>query len=103
MTSALKASICHCGDPHQIESVPQMMRSGPSTARSEPTRCAAASGLSVKAVAKALRERGYEVTEVLVGEDCAFEVPAGTEVAFVAMHGGQLPELDWRLESARIG
>ena len=39
------------------------------------------------AVAKALRERGYEVTEVLVGEDSSFTVPPGTEVAFVAMHG----------------
>ena len=38
-------------------------------------------------MAKALRERGYEVAEVLVGADRSFAVPAGTEVAFVAMHG----------------
>ena len=53
---------------------------GPSSERAVSLRSGAA-------VAKALRERGYEVAEVLVGEDRSFAVPPGTEVAFVAMHG----------------
>ena len=39
------------------------------------------------AVANALRSRGYRVTEVLVGTDSAFTLPADVDVAFVAMHG----------------
>ena len=39
------------------------------------------------AVARGLRERGYEVVEVLVGEDGGFEMPATVDAAFVAMHG----------------
>jgi D-alanine-D-alanine ligase len=57
-----------------------VLKGGPSSERAVSLRSGAA-------VAKALRERGYEVTEVLVGEDSSFKVPAGTEVAFVAMHG----------------
>lgn len=57
-----------------------VLKGGPSSEREVSLRSGAA-------VAKALRERGYEVAEVLVGEDCSFEVPGGTEVAFVAMHG----------------
>ncbi len=57
-----------------------VMMGGPSSERAVSLRSGAA-------VAKGLRARGYEVTEVLVGEDSSFEVPAGTEVAFVAMHG----------------
>ena len=53
---------------------------GPSSERAVSLRSGAA-------VAKALRERGYEVVEVVVGEDRSFAVPPGTEVAFVAMHG----------------
>ena len=53
---------------------------GPSSERAVSLRSGAA-------VAKALRERGYEVSEVLVGEDRSFAVPPGTEAAFVAMHG----------------
>lgn len=57
-----------------------VMLGGPSSERAVSLRSGAA-------VAKALRERGYEVAEVLVGEDSSFAVPPGTEVAFVAMHG----------------
>ena len=58
-----------------------VLMGGPSSEREVSLRSGAA-------VAKALRERGgYEVTEVLVGADSAFAVPAGVEVAFVAMHG----------------
>ena len=57
-----------------------VMMGGPSSEREVSLRSGAA-------VAKALRARGYEVAEVVVGEDCSFEVPPGTEVAFVAMHG----------------
>ncbi len=53
---------------------------GPSSERAVSLRSGAA-------VAQALRERGYEVAEVVVGEDSSFAIPAGTEVAFVAMHG----------------
>ena len=57
-----------------------VMMGGPSSERAVSLRSGAA-------VAKALRARGYEVFEVIVGEDSSFAVPAGTEVAFVAMHG----------------
>ncbi|HAL91750.1 MAG TPA: D-alanine--D-alanine ligase [Verrucomicrobia bacterium] len=57
-----------------------VLKGGPSSEREVSLRSGAA-------VAKGLRERGYEVAEVVVGEDCSFEVPAGTEAAFVAMHG----------------
>lgn len=57
-----------------------VLKGGPSSEREVSLRSGAA-------VAKALRERGYEVTEVLVGEDRSFSVSPGTEVAFVAMHG----------------
>ena len=57
-----------------------VLMGGPSSERAVSLRSGAA-------VAKALRERGYEVAEVVVGEDRSFAVPAGTEVAFVAMHG----------------
>ena len=57
-----------------------VLMGGPSSERAVSLRSGAA-------VAKALRERGYEVAEVVVGEDRSFDVPAGTGVAFVAMHG----------------
>lgn len=57
-----------------------VLRGGPSSEREVSLRSGAA-------VAQALRERGYEVSEVLVGEDSSFAVPPGTEAAFVAMHG----------------
>ena len=57
-----------------------VLMGGPSSERAVSLRSGAA-------VAKALRERDYEVAEVVVGEDCSFTVPPGTEVAFVAMHG----------------
>ena len=57
-----------------------VLKGGPSSEREVSLRSGAA-------VAKALRERGYEVAEVLVGEDRSFAIPPGTEVAFVAMHG----------------
>ena len=57
-----------------------VLMGGPSSERAVSLRSGAA-------VAKALRERGYEVVEVVVGEDSSFAVPPGTEVAFVAMHG----------------
>ena len=57
-----------------------VMMGGPSSERAVSLRSGAA-------VAKALRERGYEVFEVIVGEDSSFAVPPGTDVAFVAMHG----------------
>jgi D-alanine-D-alanine ligase len=57
-----------------------VLKGGPSSEREVSLRSGAA-------VAQALRERGYEVAEVEVGTDGSFSVPAGTEVAFVAMHG----------------
>lgn len=57
-----------------------VLMGGPSSERAVSLRSGAA-------VAGALRERGYEVAEVIVGEDSSFAVPPGTEVAFVAMHG----------------
>ena len=57
-----------------------VLMGGPSSEREVSLRSGAA-------VAKALRERGYEIAEVVVGKDSSFAVPGGTEVAFVAMHG----------------
>ena len=57
-----------------------VLKGGPSSEREVSLRSGAA-------VAQALRERGYDVAEVLVGADRSFAVPPGTEVAFVAMHG----------------
>ena len=57
-----------------------VLMGGPSSERAVSLRSGAA-------VAGALRERGYEVAEVVVGEDSSFTVPPGTDVAFVAMHG----------------
>jgi len=57
-----------------------VMKGGPSSEREVSLRSGAA-------VAKGLRACGYEVHEVLVGEDGSFKVPDGVEVAFVAMHG----------------
>lgn len=42
---------------------------------------------SGKSVAAALREAGYDASEVLVGRDRRFELPAGTEAVFPALHG----------------
>ncbi len=53
---------------------------GPSSERAVSLRSGAA-------VARGLRERGYEVCEVVVGEDGVFDLPPGVEAAFVAMHG----------------
>ncbi len=57
-----------------------VMLGGPSSEREVSLRSGAA-------VAKGLRACGYEVHEVLVGEDCSFDIPDGVEAAFVAMHG----------------
>ncbi|MGD9612858.1 MAG: D-alanine--D-alanine ligase [Kiritimatiellia bacterium] len=57
-----------------------VLKGGPSSEREVSLRSGAA-------VAQALRERGYEVAEVVVGADRSFAIPPGTEVAFVAMHG----------------
>lgn len=57
-----------------------VLKGGPSSEREVSLRSGAA-------VAQALRERGYEVAEVVVGTDRSFAIPPGTEVAFVAMHG----------------
>lgn len=57
-----------------------VMLGGPSSEREVSLRSGAA-------VAGGLRERGYEVHEVLVGEDGSFAMPEGIEAAFVAMHG----------------
>ena len=57
-----------------------VLMGGPSSEREVSLRSGAA-------VAQALRGRGYDVAEVLVGADSSFTVPPGTEVAFVAMHG----------------
>lgn len=53
---------------------------GPSSEREVSLRSGAA-------VAKALCARGYDAREVEVDKECRFVLPAGTEVAFVAMHG----------------
>jgi D-alanine-D-alanine ligase len=76
-----------CGKPGQVNmNKPKrfnqvaVLMGGPSSERAVSLRSGAA-------VAKGLRERGYEVAEVVVGEDCSFALPAGIEAAFVAMHG----------------
>lgn len=40
------------------------------------------------AVAKALREVGYNVREAVLTEDSAREIPAGVEAVYIALHGG---------------
>lgn len=40
------------------------------------------------AVAKALREAGYDVLEAVLTEDSVREIPAEAEAVFVALHGG---------------
>ncbi len=61
--------------PHRLA----VLKGGPSAEREVSLR-------SGSAAAGALREAGYEVSEVIV-DDSSFEVPAGTEMAFLAMHG----------------
>jgi D-alanine-D-alanine ligase len=61
--------------PHKIA----VLKGGPSAEREISLRTGAAS-------ADALREAGYEVTEVVV-DDANFVVPEGTDLAFLAMHG----------------
>src|SRR5271170_970733 len=61
--------------PHRIA----VLMGGPSPEREVSLRTGAA-------CAGALRECGYEVSEVVV-EDEHFVVPAGTELAFIALHG----------------
>lgn len=61
--------------PHRIT----VLKGGPSAEREVSLRSGAAS-------AEALREAGYEVTEVTV-EDENFVLPANTDLAFLAMHG----------------
>ena len=56
-----------------------VLMGGPSAEREVSLRTGAA-------CAGALRESGYEVTEVVV-DDANFIVPAGTDLAFLAMHG----------------
>lgn len=65
--------------PKRFRKVAVLM-GGPSSEREVSLRSGAA-------VARALQTRGYDVAEVRVGPDSAFTLPAGTEVAFVAMHG----------------
>lgn len=69
----------HMSGQKRFQKVAVLM-GGPSSEREVSLRSGAA-------VARALRERGYEVTEVVVGEDASFDLPAGVEAAFVAMHG----------------
>ncbi|HEV3270953.1 MAG TPA: D-alanine--D-alanine ligase [Candidatus Methylacidiphilales bacterium] len=61
--------------PHRIA----VLKGGPSAEREVSLR----SGM---AAAEALREAGYEVGEVVV-DDAGFVVPAGTDLAFLALHG----------------
>ncbi len=61
--------------PHRIA----VLMGGPSAEREVSLRSGAAA-------ADALREAGYEVTEVVV-EDENFVVPDGTDLAFLALHG----------------
>jgi D-alanine-D-alanine ligase len=61
--------------PHRIT----VLKGGPSAEREVSLRTGTAS-------AEALREAGYDVTEVIV-EDENFVVPPGTDLAFLAMHG----------------
>jgi D-alanine-D-alanine ligase len=61
--------------PHRIA----VLKGGPSAEREVSLRTGAA-------CADALREAGYEVTEVVV-DDANFVVPEGTDLAFLSMHG----------------
>jgi D-alanine-D-alanine ligase len=72
--------------PHRIA----VLKGGPSAEREVSLRSGAA-------VAEALREAGYNVTEVMV-DDAGFVVPDGTDLAFLALHGtfgedGQVQEI----------
>jgi D-alanine-D-alanine ligase len=72
--------------PHHIA----VLKGGPSAERDVSLR-------SGTAAAEALREAGYQVTEVVV-DDAGFIVPEGTELVFLALHGtfgedGQVQEL----------
>jgi D-alanine-D-alanine ligase len=67
-----------------------VLKGGPSAEREVSLRSGAAA-------AEALREAGYEVSEVTVEAD-GFVLPVGTELAFLAMHGtfaedGQIQEI----------
>src|SRR5882762_6834934 len=61
--------------PHHIA----VLKGGPSAEREVSLRTGAAA-------AEALREAGYEVTEVTV-DDAGFILPEGTQLAFLALHG----------------
>jgi D-alanine-D-alanine ligase len=61
--------------PHRLA----VLKGGPSAERDVSLR-------SGTAAAEALREAGYEITEVVV-EDENFVVPDGTDLAFLALHG----------------
>ncbi len=61
--------------PHKIT----VLKGGPSAEREVSLR-------SGTAAAEALREAGYEVTELIV-DDADFVLPADTELAFLALHG----------------
>lgn len=61
--------------PHRLA----VLKGGPSAEREVSLRSGAAA-------AEALREAGYEVSEVTV-DDANFVVPQGTELAFLALHG----------------
>jgi D-alanine-D-alanine ligase len=72
--------------PHHLA----VLKGGPSAEREISLRTGAA-------CAEALREAGYDVTEVTV-DDANFVVPEGTDLAFLAMHGpfgedGQVQEI----------
>ena len=58
---------------------------------------------SGKSVASALRAAGYEVAEVLVGRDARFELPAGVEAAFPALHGEWGEDGGAQAELERLG
>jgi len=62
--------------PHRIA----VLMGGPSAEREVSLRTGAAS-------AEALRECGYEVSEVVVDDHGGFVLPEGTELAFLALHG----------------
>ena len=57
-----------------------VLMGGPSSERDVSLRSGAA-------VARGLRESGYEVLEVVVGKDGHLELPPDIDAAFVAMHG----------------
>jgi D-alanine-D-alanine ligase len=57
-----------------------VLMGGPSAEREVSLRTGAA-------CAGALREAGFEVSEVVVDEQANFDVPPGTHLAFLAMHG----------------